>query len=162
MRGFVSYSHHDRKVCEELRKPLKALCRLFPIDEFWIDTATPTGRCFRRGYQQAIDQAQIFVLMISSNSMWSDEIMTHEIPAIQTKQNRDGDLILPVVLDDCLWPAVTGTLLASPRDENLALKPLTKWKPIQQGINQTGQQFQKAISDHFNIEPRQLFHWKSQ
>ena len=161
MKGFISYSHEDRKVCDELRKPLKQLCRLFPIDEFWFDDATPTGRCFRAGYQAAIDVAQIHVILISANSLWSDEIMNREIPHIEAKHKADpaGNLILPVIVDDCLWNGLVGTLLASPRDEKLALKPLSEWKPLSRGINQVGKQFQKAIADHFSLTPKQLFDW---
>ena len=161
LKGFISYSHEDRTVCEELRKPLKQLCRLFPIDEFWIDDATPTGRCFRAGYQAAIDAAQIHVILISSNSLWSDEIMGRELPYIEAKYKADraGNLILPVILDDCLWHGIVGTLLASPRDDKLALKPLKEWKPLSRGVNRVAQQFQKAIADHFGLTPKLLFDW---
>lgn len=161
MRGFISYSHEDRQVCDELRKPLKHLCKLFDIEEFWFDEATPTGRCFRSGYEAAIDAAQIYVILISANSLWSDEIMDREIPRIQTKFNSDpaANLILPVVIDECLWQGVVGTLLASPRDDKLALKPLKEWRPLNRGINRVGQQFQQAIADHFKLKPKQLFDW---
>lgn len=161
MRGFISYSHEDRKVCDALRKPLKQLCRLFPIDEFWFDDATPTGRCFRTGYQAAIDDAQIHVILISANSLWSDEIMDREIPYINAKQKDDpaGNLVLPVIVNDCLWHGVVGTMLASPRDDKLALKPLDGWKPQSRGINRVAQQFQTAIADHFSLSPKQLFDW---
>lgn len=161
MRGFISYSHEDRKVCDSLRKPLKQLCRLFPIDEFWFDDATPTGRCFRAGYQAAIDAAQIHVILISTNSLWSDEIMNREIPHINAKQQADpsGNLVLPVILDDCLWHGVVNTLLASPRDDKLALKPLLDWRVQRQGINRAAQEFHKAIADHFKLKPKQLFDW---
>ncbi len=154
--GFISYSHEDRKVCDDLRKPLKQLCRMYEIEDFWFDESTPTGRCFRSGYQQAIDRATIFVSLISSNSLWSNEIMDRELPAIVDRLKAGGSLWLPVIVDDCLWPSVVGTVTASPRDEKLALKPLDQWKPRRQGINQTAKQFDRAISDFLGKPPKKL------
>jgi TIR domain len=161
MRGFISYSHEDRKVCDELRKPLKQLCRLFSIDEFWMDDATPTGRCFRAGYQAEIDRASIHIIMISANSLWSNEIMDREIPHIVAKATRDNDLILPVIVEDCLWHHVVGTLTASPRDDKLSLKPIKAWRPMSQGINRTARQFEAAIASHFGLTPKPTFGWPS-
>lgn len=160
MRGFVSYSHEDRKVCEALRKPLKMLCRMYGIEQFWIDDATPTGRCFRAGYQEAVDAASIHVILISANSLWSDTIMDDELPRIVERRRRHGTLALPVILDECLWPAVVGSLLASPRDDQLALKPLSKWRPLAQGVNRVGQEFSHAIAQHFNLQPVADADWK--
>jgi len=159
MKGFVSYSHYDREICELLKLPLRAICRGFGIDEFWIDTNTTTGRCFRDGYSEAIDEASIFVLVISSNSIWSDEIMEHEIPKINIRARSCDGLILPVVVDDCFWRLVVGTTLASPRDVNYNLRPIRKWRPMRDGINQAGLQFADAIARHFGIKPKQLFDW---
>ncbi len=153
MRGFISYSHEDRKVCDELRKPLKPLCRMYGIEEFWFDEATATGRCFRAGYLAEIDRAEIFITLISSNSLWSNEIMENELPAIIRKWKAGGCLWLPVIVDDCLWPSVVGTVTASPRDKHLSLLPLDQWKPRRQGINQTAKQLDKAIGEFLGKKP---------
>jgi len=160
INGFISYSHDDRKICNELRKPLKQLTRVFPIDEFWIDEANTTGRCFRTGYQGAVDAASIHILMISANSLWSDEIMDREIPYIFDKQEKDDDLVFPVIVEDCLWEPVVGTVLPSPRDKSLRVKPLKNWGRLSQGINQTARELQHAISHHFGYEPKRLFNWR--
>lgn len=161
MLGFVSYSHTDRKICNELRKQLAAICRIFPIQEFWVDDITPTGRCFRKGYGEAIEAASIHILLISSSYLWSTEIMDHELPMINRKSERDKDLVLPIIVDDCLWESAIGSLLASPRDDMLNLRPLLRWRPMRDGFTRTGRQISHAISKHFDMTPRQMFEWNS-
>ena len=159
IKGFVSYSHEDKKVCDALRKQLTILARLYDIDEFWVDDINTTGRCFRSGYQAAIDQASIFVLLISSNSLNSAEIMNREIPAILTRHKAAPCLILPAIVDECLWSCITGTTLASPRDDRLALKPILDWRPRDKGYARTGKQFSDAIGAHLGKAPKTLFDW---
>jgi hypothetical protein len=159
MRGFVSYAHSDRGICDAVMKPLKAIARVYGIDEFWVDTNTPTGKCFRYGYEEAIKNSSIHVLMISTNYIWSDEIMDRELPLINEKFRMHGDLILPVILDDCLWESVIGSLLASPRDAAGNLKPLIKWRPQREGVECIGRQLAAAVGAHFKISPKQIFAW---
>ena len=161
MRGFVSYSHEDRAVCDALRRPLAALCRVFEIEDFWFDASTTTGRCFRSGYAEAINKSSIHVLLLSASYLWSTEIMTGELPLINEKQRRDRDLLLPLVIDHCLWESVVGSVLASPRDRNLALKPLCDWRTLRAGINAAAREFANAIQAHFGREPTQLFEWNA-
>lgn len=161
LKGFVSYSHEDKLICDEIKKPLTIIAKMFDIAGFWVDESTSTGRCFRKGYEEAIEAASIHVLILSASYLWSQEIMERELPLINDKQNRDGDLLLPVIADDCLWGSVIGSVLAAPTDDRLTLKPLIEWRPLRKGINRVGEQFSKAIADHFGIEPRQLFHWRS-
>lgn len=159
MRGFVSYSHEDSAVCDALRRPLKAISRIFDIEQFWIDDLTPTGRCFRKGYEAAIEASSIHVLLLSSSYIWSDEIMNRELPLINAKQRRDRDLLLPLVVDHCLWECIIGSVLASPRDNNQALKPLRNWSSLREGMNRAGREFAKAIEEHFGLPPKRLFDW---
>lgn len=159
LNGFVSYSHVDKQICDQLRKQLSILARRHEIEHFWVDDLNPTGRCFRAGYADAIEKASIFVLLISSDSLNSPEIMNREIPLIETKHKRDKCLILPAIVDDCLWDCITGTTLASPRDKNGTLKPILEWGKQRNGYNMIGKQFDKAISDYLGKPAKQLFDW---
>ena len=160
MRGFISYSHEDMAVCDDLRKQLKATERAYGI-EFWIDKRTPTGRLFDKAIEDAIAASSVHILLTSSNSLWSDTIMDWEIPAIHEKQRADGDLVLTVVVDDCRWEGITGTLLASPRDDRLNLKPIKRWHKRNQGLNRVREECEAALRDHFGIVPKPMFAWKA-
>ena len=160
MRGFISYSHQDQAVCTELRKYLGSLQRAFDIEEFWVDEATTTGRCFRHGYQQAVEAATIFILLISTNSLNSSEIMDREIPLIEQRYGQHDSLLLPLVIDDCLWRSVVGTTLASPRSPKLDLLPLLDWRPRRKGYEATAQQFSQAIGNFIGAPPKAFFDWK--
>lgn len=160
MKGFISYSHEDMAVCDELRKQLKATERAYDI-EFWIDKRNQTGRHFDKAVEEAIAAAQVHILLTSCNSLWSDTIMNWELPAINAKQRADSDLVLTVVLDDCRWQGITGTLLASPRDDRLNLKPVKNWHKRNQGLNRVREECEAAIRDHFGIQPKPPLEWKA-
>ena len=160
MHGFISYSHSDRRICDAIIKPLKGIARVYGIDEFCVDTNTTTGRCFRAGYEEAIENSCIHVLLISTNYIWSDEVMTRELPLINKKSLKDKDLVLPVILDDCLWESIIGSLLASPRDADGNLKPLLHWRPQREGLESIGKQLALAVGAHFKIAPKQMFGWE--
>lgn len=159
MRGFISYSHDDKAICKAVQRPLKAISRAFNIDDFWIDDCTPTGRCFRKGYKAAIENSNIFILLISTNSIFSDEIMNNELKIIHDERQKRDCLVIPVIIDDCLWECVIGSLLATPRDEFNNLKPIMRWKPQRDGVNSVGKQMMKSVSDFLGQPPNQLFDW---
>lgn len=141
-------------------KHLGPLRRAYGIDEFWVDEANTTGRCFRDGYQRAVDAASIFVLMISTDSLNSAEIMDREIPLIEQRYRNHSCLLLPFVIDDCLWRAVVGTTLASPRSPKLDLLPLLDWRPRRKGYEAAAQQFAKSIEGFVGSPPKPFFDWK--
>lgn len=159
MQGFISYSHEDMAVCEALCRQLKATERAYGI-RFWIDKLNHTGRHFDRAVEEAIAASSVHILLTSSNSLWSDTIMEWEIPEILKKQQADNDLVLTVVVDDCRWQGVTGTLIASPLDDKLSLKPITRWHKRNQGLNRVREEIETALRKHFGIAPKPMFEWK--
>ena len=159
IQGFISYSHEDMAVCDDLRKQLKATERAYGI-EFWIDKRNQTGRHFDKAVEEAIAAASVHILLTSSNSLWSDTIQNWEIPAIQKKQHADKDLVLTVVVDECRWEGITGTLLASPRDDRLNLKPIKNWQKRNQALNRVRTECEAALRDHFGIAPKAPLMWK--
>ena len=160
MKGFISYAHADMAVCDALCKHLKAIERAYGF-EFWIDKRNTTGRHFDQAVEDAIAAANVYILLTSSNSLWTDLIMDWELPAINKKQRADGDLVLTVVVDNCRWEGITGTLLASPRDDRLNLKPIKNWHRQNQGLNRVRTECEAAIRDHFGAVPKAAFQWKS-
>lgn len=159
MRGFISYSHEDMAVCDDLRKQLKATERAYGI-EFWIDKRNHTGRHFDKAVEDAIAASSVHILLTSSNSLWSNTIMDWEIPAIHRKQQVDGDLVLTVVVDNCRWEGITGTLIASPLDDKQSLKPIINWHKRNQALNRVRVECEDAIRQHFDLKPKLMFDWK--
>ncbi len=153
--GFISYSHYDMNVCEALEAHLGA----FSGVRFHVDRRNNTGWKFDERINGWIDEAQVHILMISPYSIVSPAIMEWEIPAIKTKKQQ-GDLVLPLVVSNCRYQVVTGSMLASPRDKRLSLKPVKSWPRIDDGLHQACSEFAVSIRDHFGIDPHpQLVDW---
>jgi len=155
MRGFISYSHDDFEVCREMRKHLRPLERAFGID-FYTDHRNQTGQYFDTKIRQGIEAARVHVVLVSSNSLWSDYIMETELPLIREKQRLEDDLVLFVVVDECAWELIAGSLLVSPRDEDLRVRPIKNWRSRNRGFDVARTQIQEAIENHFGVKPQPI------
>lgn len=155
MRGFISYSHDDFEICGEMRKHLRPIERAFGI-EFYSDHRNQTGQYFEARIREGIEQAAVHVVLVSSNSLWSDFIMDVELPLIREKQRTRGDLVLYVIVDDCAWELLAGSLLVSPRAEDLRVRPIKSWHNRNRGFDVVRSQIQSAIEEHFDLRPEPL------
>jgi hypothetical protein len=151
--GFISYAHEDKDICDALRIQLKATERAYGI-EFWANDSFESGKNFDLAVTNAITNASVHILLISSNSICSDTIMDWEIPAIRRKHLDDDTLLLPVIVNDCSWDMITGNLLASPRDDQLNLKPIKNWRRRDQALNRVREELEAALRAHFGIVGR--------
>jgi hypothetical protein len=158
LEGFVSYAHADTVACGELRRHLKPVEASFDV-KFWWDAYNNTGQRFDDGIANAIHRARVYILLVSSNFLWSEYIMDDEVPAIASKSKISRDLILPVVLDHCAWKSLVGSLLASPRDDNMNLRPICDWRTRNKALDRVREQIATAIADHFDLEPKPLVDW---
>ncbi len=152
MRGFISYAHDDHRMFREFRGHLSAVELAFDI-EFWADTSIQAGYRWDTTIQQAIDVAELFILLISPAFIASSFIYQHEIPAIRARHLATGALVLPVVLHRCFWAMVCGTLQAVPT-QNGALEPIADWHPQRNGYDQARIQIADAIQRHYGLAPK--------
>ncbi len=148
IEGFISYSHQDMNVCQSLVTHLGAFSEI----KFHVDQRNNTGWKFDASINQWIEDSKIHILLISPYSIVSSAIMDWEIPAIKKKRAR-GDLVLPLVVSQCRYQVVTGSMLASPRDKKLNLRPVKSWQRIDDGLNQACDEFAASIKQHFGINP---------
>ncbi len=152
LRGFVSYSHDDMETSRALEKYLRLIARSFDeIELFWFDRSNRAGTDFRSKYLAEIDRASIFVPLLSVHWLNSDEIFTHEWPAIEAQLVSGSGLVLPVIVDGCMADCIPHTLQAAPRDDTLRHKPLLDWEPIRHGYESVVRDFKQSIADHFGI-----------
>jgi hypothetical protein len=155
MKGFISYAHADHEAYGRFRTHLAAVERSLGID-FWADTRIRAGNYWNANIQAAIDAAHVHLLLISPSFLASGYIYDHELPAIRTKL-LTGDLVIPVILKDCLWSFCVGPLQAVPGDGTGALKPVLSWRPQEAGFHKANLQVSEAIQAHFSIRPTTVF-----
>jgi Leucine-rich repeat (LRR) protein/GTPase SAR1 family protein len=117
---FISYSHQDKAYLQQLQVYLKALKKKLPINP-WADTEIKPGMKWRTEIQNALDEAEIAILLISSNFLASDFIDEVELPQLLKAAESGGTLILPLILDSC-----DAILSHSELEQFQAVNPLSK------------------------------------
>jgi hypothetical protein len=157
MKGFISYSHEDYRMFREFRTHLKAIERAFGLD-LWADTRIKPGYYWSDEIAEAIDSAELFVLLTSPGFIASDYIYNKEIPAIRARHRSVGVLVVPVVLKRCYWSMVTGALQAVPT-ENGELRPIVDWKPQRDGFDCARSQIGGAVQAYFGLTAKTI-RWK--
>jgi tetratricopeptide (TPR) repeat protein len=93
---FISYSQKDRTFVEELVKDLKL--RAFDI---WIDQyEIIPGQFIRKAIEDAIKRIDIFLLILSSNSVRSEWVQ-RELDMII---GRERNVLIPIIIEECEIP----------------------------------------------------------
>jgi hypothetical protein len=94
---FISYSHADKDWLDRLKRHLKPLVREGNLD-CWDDTHIQAGDDWKQEIQNALDTAQVAVLLISADFFASDFIDETELPPLLEAAKAKGVRILPVIL----------------------------------------------------------------
>ncbi len=123
---FISYSHKDRLWLDKLRPHLEPLAQDVKLD-VWDDTRIEPGQHWSKEIQGAIDLARAAILLISADFLASGFINRVELPAMLSKAEQDGCLILPLILRACRFSDIQS--LQRFQAVNSPGKPLAQMKP---------------------------------
>ena len=99
---FISYSHKDEQWKIRLRPHLHTLERVGHIT-IWDDRQIPVGSEWYEQIKQVMDQAAVAVCLISADYLDSDFCQKEEIPYLLERRQRDGMILLPVLIRPCPW-----------------------------------------------------------
>ncbi|HEV7669914.1 MAG TPA: tetratricopeptide repeat protein [Thermoanaerobaculia bacterium] len=102
---FISYSHLDRAWKDRLVKHLQVLVREERLD-LWDDSRIPAGADWLAEIQEAIQSAEVAVLLVSVDFLNSRFIRETEVPAFLVRRKAEGLHVFPVIVDECLWREV--------------------------------------------------------
>lgn len=94
---FISYSHRDAKWLARIETHLKPLKRKYEID-IWSDTKIKPGSNWKEEIAKAIKAAKVAILLVSADFLSSDFIASNELPPLLSAAEKEGALILPVIL----------------------------------------------------------------
>lgn len=120
---FISYSHKDKKLLDELEKHLGPLVRQGVI-ETWHDRSISPGEDWKKAISAHLEESDIILLLLSADFLASDYAYEVEARrALERHMNRDA-LVIPVILRDVDWSrSPFDKLQALPKDG----MPVTIW-----------------------------------
>ena len=115
---FISYSHKDEYWKKRLHPHLGVLEKQDRIT-IWDDRQIDPGGKWFNEIKQVMDRASVTVCLISSDYLSSDFCTKEEIPYLLERREKDGMILIPVLLRPCLWKAVSwlNKLQMLPRDD---------------------------------------------
>lgn len=113
VKGFISYTHSDYKLFLEFEPHLARSVSHGGAD-FWADKRIHAGEKWGPAIEQAIDQAEIFLLLVSAKFFHSAYIFGTELPRIKARAAQCDGLIMPVILRRCTWEFELGGYQAVP------------------------------------------------
>ncbi len=98
----IIYSHADRQWLDVLKTQLALLERQQMI-ELWDDTRIAAGAHWEQTTSDALNTANIALLLVSANFLASDFIMCHELPQILRRHAQGQLAMLSLILSPCLY-----------------------------------------------------------
>jgi hypothetical protein len=125
----ISYSHADKEWLDRLKRHLKPLVREGNLD-CWDDTHIRPGDDWKQEIRNALDAAQVAVLLISANFFASDFIDENELSPLLAAAQAKGVRILPVIISASRYARIPN--LARFQTVNSPDRPLAKMTPAEQ------------------------------
>ena len=124
LSAFISYSHADQAIKDQLVKHLVPLQRLGLINS-WNDGEIKAGESWDKEISRNLDKAQIVILLISIDIINSEYCYDKELSRAMERHVKDRAVVVPVIARDCLWKALPfGQLQALPK----AGKAIATWE----------------------------------
>lgn len=137
---FFSYAHEDEYFRDELAKHL-AVMRRSGLVNMWHDRRIPAGGSLNDEISQHLEEADVILLLISSNFLDSDYCYEREGQRALEKAREGSAVTIPIVLQPCDWQhSPFGELLASPRDG----KPVASFRNIHEAFLQITQDIREV------------------
>lgn len=146
-----SYSHVDEALRNELEKHLSPLRRMGKITT-WHDRRIAPGQEFERQIDHYFSQADIILLLISSDFIASD--YCYQVEMINAlKRHKQGEaVVIPVILRECAWHQLPfGSIMAATIDG----KPITRFASHDEGYVQVVDAVSRAIANVEAKKPQQ-------
>ncbi|HMQ61961.1 MAG TPA: TIR domain-containing protein [Flavilitoribacter sp.] len=102
---FFSYSKADRSVLEELLRHIKPLVREGKLQP-WNDHDILPGDDWDDEVREKLETADIFLFLISANSISTDYILDVEMPIAMGRHDRGEARVIPIFIKPCEWDSL--------------------------------------------------------
>ncbi|HJU54463.1 MAG TPA: TIR domain-containing protein [Pyrinomonadaceae bacterium] len=110
LKVFISYSHKDEEFKDELVTMLAGLQAQGIIDA-WQDRRIEEGDDWYRSIQDAMNNCDLAVLLVSQHFIASRFIRDEELRRLLQRRREDGLRVVPIIVRPCKWqsePALAG------------------------------------------------------
>jgi len=122
---FMSYSHTDEALRDELEKHLAGLRRQEVITT-WHDRRIGPGEELHGQISAQLDAADIILLLVSADFLASNYCYDVEMNRAMERHEQESARVIPVILRPCDWHgAPFGKLMAVPTDGRPVVKHAT-------------------------------------
>jgi hypothetical protein len=102
LRLFISYSHEDEPMKNELDKHLIMLKRSGKV-EVWNDRRLMAGEEWDAGIKDEMHKADIILLLVSADFNNSEYIWKEELTHAMERHENGTARVVPVILRKCEW-----------------------------------------------------------
>ncbi len=140
---FISYSHKDRKLLDELAGHLGNLRKQGVISN-WFDGDILPGSAWRTELTNRLNQAHIILLLVSSDFINSD--FCYDVEMVRAVERHDAGeaCVLPIILRPCDWK---GTPFSKIQALPYEAKPVVNWPTHDDAFLDVVKGIRKAIED---------------
>ena len=140
---FISYSHVDEKLKEELVKHLQPLKRMGLIDE-WHDRKLEAGDKWDQKISEHLEAADIILILVSIDFINSKYAYDIELDKALELQAENETRVIPIILRSCMWQHTPfAKLQALPVDG----KPVATWPNQDEALAQVAEGIRKVAVD---------------
>jgi small GTP-binding protein len=102
LKVFISYSHEDEEFKDALVKMLAGLERQGVIDA-WQDRRIEEGDEWYRAIQDAMNNCDLAILLVSQHFIASRFIQDEELPGVLQRRREQSLHVIPVIVRPCTW-----------------------------------------------------------
>lgn len=99
---FISYSHRDEALKQQLDKHLASLKRQKVID-YWHDRKLEAGMEWANKINENLNQSDIILLLISPDFIYSNYCSEIEMEQAIKQHDAGKAIIVPIILEPCDW-----------------------------------------------------------
>ncbi len=117
LKVFISYSHKDEEFKDELVTMLAGLQRRGVIDA-WQDRRIEAGDEWYQEIQEAMNDCDLAILLVSANFIASNFIQDEELTRLLKRRMEEGLRVVPIIVKSCMWQSepVLKDIQVLPRD----------------------------------------------
>jgi small GTP-binding protein len=119
---FISYSHQDETFKDELVTMLAGLHRRGVVDA-WQDRRIEAGDEWSKSIQEAMNECDLALLLVSADYLASRFIQQEEQPTLLQRRQEMQLRVIPIIVRPCPWQSepVLKALQALPRDNRAVI-----------------------------------------